>query len=121
MRTRTVDLGAVLLAVLGLLDALSPWLMPAPPEAPSFADPMSVAFGLATLIALGVWAARASRVALWVAVVLRAISALFAVPAFIDGVSAGVQVVLVVVVVATIAGIVLVRPALARAPRRVAA
>jgi ABC-type amino acid transport system permease subunit len=51
---------------------------------------------------------------MWVAVVLRVISALFAVPAFIDGVSVGVQITLVVVIVATIVGVVLVRPALVR-------
>lgn len=114
MRHRTVDVGAAILAVLGLLDALAPSIMPAPPEAPSFADPMSLAFGVVTLVALGVWLARGSRVAMWVAVVLRVISALFAVPAFLAGVSVGLQVVLVVVVLATIAGVVLVRPALAR-------
>ncbi|GAA4773951.1 hypothetical protein GCM10023200_03020 [Actinomycetospora chlora] len=73
---------------------------------------MSIAFGVATLIALAVWAVWPSRVAMWVAVVLRAVSALFAVPAFLDAPTVAFQAVLVVVVVATIVGIVLVRGAL---------
>jgi hypothetical protein len=115
MRNRQVDVGAVILGLLGLVDALSPWILPAPAGAPAFADALSVVLGVATLVALGIWLARPARVAMWVAVVLRAVSALLAVPAFLDGIPAGLAIVLAVLLVITVVGIVLVVPALRRA------
>lgn len=115
MRTRQVTVGAVILALLGLLDALSPWVFPAPADAPPFVDAVSVVLGIGTLVALAVWLARPGRAAMWVAVVLRAISALLAVPAFIGGaIPLGLGIALVVLIVLTIVGIVLVRGALGR-------
>jgi hypothetical protein len=115
VRTRSVDLGAVILGALGLLDALSPWVLPAPEGAPAFADALSVVFGVGTLVALAIWAARPSRVAMWVAVVLRGISALLGALAFTDAPPTGLAIILAVLLVVTIVGIVLVVPALRRA------
>jgi hypothetical protein len=115
MRTTQVTVGAVVLALLGLLDLLSPWITPPPPEAPPFVNALSIVLGAGTLVALAVWWARPLRAAMWVAVVLRVLSALLAVPAFLDGaLSPGFVVLAVVLIVLTIVGVVLVRGALGR-------
>ncbi|WP_051085797.1 hypothetical protein [Actinomycetospora chiangmaiensis] len=111
---RRVEIGVVVLAVLGLLDVLSPWLTPAPPQAPPFVDALSIVLGVLTWLFLAVWGFRRSRGALWGAVVVRVLSALQVVPAFLDGVSGGILVTGVVLLVATLIGIVLVAPALGR-------
>jgi hypothetical protein len=111
---RRVEIGVVVLAVLGLLDVLSPWLTPPPPEAPPFVDALSIALGVLTWLFLAVWGVRRSRGALWGAVVVRVLSALQVVPAFLDGVSGGILVAGVVLAVATVVGIALVAPALGR-------
>ncbi|GAA4843825.1 hypothetical protein GCM10023201_38450 [Actinomycetospora corticicola] len=111
---RRVEIGVVVLAVLGLVDAVSPWLLPAPPDAPPFVDAVSLVLGVLTLVLLAVWWARRSRAALWAAVVIRAVSALLAVPAWLSGVGGGLALVLAVAFVVTVIGIVLVAPALGR-------
>lgn len=109
---RRVEIGVVVLALLGLVDVVSPWLLPAPPEAPPFVDAVSVVLGVLTLVPLALWWARGSRVALWVAVVIRAISALLAIPAWLGGVSGGLAVAFAVLFAITVVGIAMVAPAL---------
>jgi hypothetical protein len=115
----SVMTGAVLFALFGLVDLLSPWIFPAPADAPAFANVLTAAFGVIGLVAIGVWFATASRAAMWVGVVVRVIGALFGVLAFTDpAVSTGFIVANVVYIVLTVVAIVLVVPTLrARADR----
>jgi hypothetical protein len=111
---RRVEIGVVVLALLGLADALSFWLFPAPPDAPPGTDVVGLVLGVLTVVLLAVWWARRTRGLLIGAVVLRAISALLAVPALIFGVEGALWVALAVLIVITVVGIVLVAPALGR-------
>jgi cytochrome bd-type quinol oxidase subunit 1 len=113
LRRPGVATGVVLFALLAVVDVLSPWIYPAPPEAPAFADALTLAFGVAALLALAVWLATSIRAAMWVGVVIRVIGALFAAMAFTDpSVATSFLVISIVYLVATIVGIVLVVPTL---------
>src|ERR1700712_2453863 len=114
-----VLIGAVLFALFGLVDLLSPWIFPAPDDAPAFANTLTAVFGVIALVAIGIWFATASRAAMWVGVVIRVIGALFSIMAFTDpAVSTGFLAANVVYLVLTIVAIVLVVPTLrARAGR----
>ncbi|MGQ0573830.1 MAG: hypothetical protein ACT4RN_06450 [Pseudonocardia sp.] len=124
-RTRT---GAVLLAGLSLFDALYPPLFGVGGGATPDVIVISLALGVLTLIPLGLWAAwkrRHSsrtgrpRAAMWVAVVVRVLSALSAIPAFfVDEVPTGARVAAGFVVVLTVVGVVLVRGELVGATAR---
>ena len=111
-RVRT---GVVVLAVLGVLDLVSPLIF-AVPDAPAAADAVSVVLGLVTLVALGFWARRPGRGPLWVTVVGRVLSAL---PGLLglaeDGMPMGLKVAIAVFTVVTVIAVVLVRPGLGRA------
>jgi hypothetical protein len=112
-RRPSVMTGAVLFALFGLFDLLSPWIFPAPADAPAFANTLTAVFGVLALVVIGVWFATASRAAMWVGVVIRVIGALFSIMAFTDPtVSTGFVVANVVYIVVTIVAIVLVVPAL---------
>jgi hypothetical protein len=112
-RRPSVLTGAVLFALLALVDLLSPWIFPAPADAPAFANTLTAVFGVIGLVAIGIWFATASRAAMWVGVVVRVIGALFGVMAFTDpSVSTGFIVANVVYIVVTIVAIVLVVPTL---------
>jgi len=105
--------GAVLFALFGLVDLLSPWIFPAPADAPAFANTLTAVFGVIGLVAIGIWFATASRAAMWVGVVVRVIGGLFGLMAFTDPlVSTGFVVANVVYIVLTIVAIVLVVPTL---------
>jgi hypothetical protein len=105
--------GVVLFVLFGIVDLLSPWIFPAPADAPAFANIVSVVFGVIALVALGVWLRTASRAAMWVGVVVRVIGAAFSVMAFTDPtVSSGFVIANVVYLVLTIVAIVLVAPTL---------
>ena len=73
LRRPGVAAGVVLVALLAVLDILSPWVFPPPPGAPEFANTLSVIFGVVVLVALGVWVATSIRAAMWVVVVIRVI------------------------------------------------
>lgn len=112
-RTRSVLTGLVLLGLLSLVDAVGILLTDG--ETP----PMEVAvigsvLGVISLV-LVVLAWRENRAALVTLVVLRVVSALTAVPAFVvGGVPTGVQVFAAVAIVLTLLGCALVAPALRR-------
>jgi hypothetical protein len=115
VRTSQITAGVVVLALLGLLDALGPWLFPAPADAPPFVDALSLVLGIGTLLALAVWWARPGRALMWVAVVLRVLSALLGVAAIASGdLPPVITIITAVTILATIVGIVLVRGALGR-------
>ena len=108
-----VLIGAVLFALFGLVDLLSPWIFPAPADAPAFANILTAAFGVVALVVLGIWLATTARAAMWVGVVIRVIGALFSILAFTDpSVSTGFVVANVVYIVLTVVAIVLVAPTL---------
>ena len=112
-RRPSVMTGAVLFALFGLFDLLSPWIFPAPADAPAIANVLTAVFGVLALIAIGVWFATASRAAMWVGVVIRVIGALFSVMAFTDpSVSTAFIVINIVYIVLTVVAIVLVAPTL---------
>ncbi len=112
-RRPSVMTGAVLFALFGLFDLLSPWIFPAPASAPAIANVLTAVFGVLALIAIGVWFATASRAAMWVGVVIRVIGALFSVLAFTDpSVSTAFIVINIVYIVLTVVAIVLVAPTL---------
>ena len=104
--------GAILLAVLDVIVIVFPIVT----EAPTDQLVVGLVVGVLILVALGLWAAgRAARVAMWVAVVLSALSALAALPPmFLPGVPGWAKVVMAVYVVGVIVGIVLVRGELGR-------
>lgn len=110
-RVRT---GAVILAVLAVSDILGSLLLPAPAEAPPWASAIGVGFGVVTLAALAVWWRSSGRAALWVAVVVRVLSALLPVLGLADPLPAWIKISVVVTLIVTVIGVVLVRPALAR-------
>lgn len=113
LRRPGVAAGIVLFALLAVLDILSPWIFPAPPGAPEFANTLSVIFGVVVLVALGVWAATSVRAAMWVAVVIRVIGGLFSILAFTDAtITTGLMVANVLYLVATVVALVLVVPTL---------
>lgn len=125
MRDRTPTTGVVLLVALSLFDALYPSLFGVGGGATSDVIVISLALGVVTLLALGLWAAWTRsrtgrpRAAMWVAVVVRVLSALSAVPAFfLAEVPTGAKVAAGLVVVLTIVGVLLVRGELGRAPVR---
>ena len=119
LRRPPIAAGVVLFALFGLVDLLSPWIFPAPDDAPAFANTLTAVFGVIALVAIGIWFATASRAAMWVGVVIRVIGALFSIMAFTDpAVSTGFLAANVVYLVLTIVAIVLVVPTLrARAGR----
>jgi hypothetical protein len=109
----SVMTGAVLFALFGLVDLLSPWIFPAPADAPAFANTLTAVFGVIGLVAIGIWFATASRASMWVGVVIRVIGGLFGFMAFTDpSVSTGFIVANIVYIVLTIVAIVLVVPTL---------
>jgi hypothetical protein len=109
----SVMTGVVLFALFGLVDLLSPWIFPAPADAPAFANTLTLIFGVAALVALGVWLATRARAAMWVGVVIRVIGGLFSIMAFTDpSLSSGYVMANVVYLVLTIVAIVLVWPTL---------
>jgi hypothetical protein len=105
--------GAVLFVLFALVDIASPWVFPAPADAPPIANTLTLVFGVIALVAIGVWFATAARWAMWVGVVVRVIGALFSILAFTDSsVSTGFVVANIVYLVLTVVAIVLVAPAL---------
>jgi peptidoglycan/LPS O-acetylase OafA/YrhL len=110
--SRTVTIGVVLLAVLGLFELAYAFVGDISGDQAAF----GIVVGLGTLVALGLWASgRGPRVAMWVAVVLIGVTALSAVASFfVPGVPAGTHVVSAVFTVLAIAAIVLVRGELGR-------
>lgn len=119
MRSPTTTTGAVLLAVLGLfvLD------FPIATDAPADQLLSGAVAGVLTLLAVASWAAgRYRRVAMWVAVVITALSALAAIPPiYLVETPAWLWVLSVVHLVAAIIGIMLVREELGRSTAPVAA
>jgi hypothetical protein len=122
--SRTVTVGVVVLAVLGVFELAYALLADIPGDQVAF----GLVVGVGTLAALGLWVAgRGRRIAMWVAVVLIGVTALSAVASFFArGLSAGTHVVSAVFTILAIAAIVLVRGELvgrrpeARTGRRVA-
>ena len=114
LRRPGVATGIVLFALLAVLDVLSPWIYPAPADAPAFADALTIVLGVAALLALAVWIATSIRAAMWVGVVIRVIGGFFAAFAFTDPstVSTSFLVISVFYLVATIVALVLVVPTL---------
>ncbi|HEY2221852.1 hypothetical protein [Actinomycetospora sp.] len=113
LRRPPVAAGVALFALFGLLDVLSPWVFPAPADAPDFANTLTLVFGVLALVALGVWLATSARAAMWVGVVIRVIGGAFTVLAFTDPtLSTGYVVANAVYLVLTIVAIVLVAPTL---------
>jgi hypothetical protein len=109
----SVMTGAVLFALFALFDIASPWIFPAPADAPPIADTLTLVAGVIALLAIGVWFATKARWAMWVSVVIRVIGAVFSVMAFTDPtVSTAFVVENVVYLVLTVVAIVLVLPAL---------
>jgi hypothetical protein len=105
--------GVVIFALLALADLLSPWLFPAPPDAPAIADVLTVVFGVLGLVVLAAWLVTSARWAMWVGVVIRVIGALFGILGVTDPtVGTAFVVETVVYLVLTIVGIVLVVPTL---------
>lgn len=115
-RTRSVTVGYVILAILGLFDAIS--LLQGGEDAPPFVIALiSTILGLITLVALYfVWSQRRApapeRRAVLTVIVSRAASALFSIPAFFVDIAGGIKVVVAVFIVLTGVGIQLVRPEL---------
>lgn len=125
MPDRTLTTGVILLVVLSLFDALYPPLFGVGGGATPDVIVISLALGVFTLIALGLWAAWTRsqtgrpRVAMWVAVVTRVLSALSAIPAFfLTEVPTGAKIAAGLVVVLTIVGVLMVRGELGRATVR---
>jgi hypothetical protein len=122
MPDRSLTTGVILLVVLSLFDALYPPLFGVGGGATADVIVISLALGVLSLIALALWAAWTRsqsgrpRVAMWVAVVVRVLSALSAIPAFfVTEVPAGAKIAAGFVVVLTIVGVLLVRGELGRA------
>ena len=103
----TVRTGAIVLALFDLIIIVFPLATGAPAEELA----LGLGLGILILIALAMWfAGRARRVAMCVAVVLSALSALLAIPPiFFPDVPAWVAVLSVVYIVGVVVGIVLVR------------
>lgn len=125
MPDRTLTAGVILLVILSLFDALYPPLFGVGEGATPDVIVISLTLGVFTLIALGLWTAWTRsqtgrpRVAMWVAVVLRALSALSAVPAlFLSEVPTAAKIAAGLVVVLTIVGVLMVRGELVRATAR---
>lgn len=125
MPDRTPTAGVALLVALSVFDALYPPLFGVGSGAGADVIVISLALAVFTLAALGLWAAWTRsrtgrpRVAMWVAVLVRALSALSAVPAFfVDEVPTGARIAAGFVIALTVAGIVLVRGELVRARAR---
>jgi uncharacterized membrane protein HdeD (DUF308 family) len=119
MRSTSVKTGLVLVAVLAVLDLLSPLISDG--QAPVAADIFSVVLGVLTLVGVALYLApgtreRAGRGGMWVAVVARSLSALLGIGAFIgpDYPPAWLLVLIAVFLVLTVVAVVLVRPTLAR-------
>ena len=114
LRRPGVATGIVLFALLAVVDVLSPWIYPAPADAPAFADALTLAFGVAALLVLAVWIATSARAAMWVGLVIRVIGGFFAAFAFtsLSTVSTSFLMISAVYLVATVVGIVLVVPTL---------
>ncbi|MEJ8277609.1 hypothetical protein [Pseudonocardia spirodelae] len=75
MHSSRVIAGAVLLAVFGgVLSLLGNVIGPPPSSAPAVAAYVGPVTGVLTLVGLGLWWWRGSRAALWVAVVVSAVS-----------------------------------------------
>lgn len=105
--------GVVLFALFGIVDVLSPWIFPAPADAPPVADTLTLIAGVIALVVLGVWLATGARWAMWVGVVIRVIGGLFSIMAFTDpAASTGFVVANVVYLVLTVVAIALVAPTL---------
>ena len=116
MAHRSVTIGVVLLAVLGLFELAYSFLAGVPGDQMAF----GIIVGLGTLIALGLWATgRGPRIAMWVAVVLIGVTALAAVASFFaPGIPIGAHVVSAVFLLLAIVAIVLVRGELGRGRAR---
>jgi hypothetical protein len=116
MAHRSVTIGVVLLAVLGLFELAYSFLAGVPGDQMAF----GIIVGLGTLIALGLWATgRGPRIAMWVAVVLIGVTALAALASFFaPGIPIGVHVVSAVFLLLAIVAIVLVRGELGRGRTR---
>ncbi|HEY2194833.1 MAG TPA: hypothetical protein VGH76_21405 [Actinomycetospora sp.] len=113
VRRPSVMTGVVLFALFGLVDLLSPWIFPAPDDAPAFANTLTLVFGVLALIVLGLWLATGARAAMWAGVVIRVIGGAFSILAFTDPtLSTGYVVANVVYLVLTVVAIVLVAPTL---------
>ncbi len=119
---RTLTTGVILLVVLSIFDALYPPLFGVGEGATPDVIVISLALGVSTLIALGLWAAWTRtrtgrpRFAMRVAVLVRVLSALSAIPAFfLSDVPTGTRIAAGLVVGLTVVGILLVRGELARA------
>ncbi|MEJ2865351.1 hypothetical protein [Actinomycetospora flava] len=89
-------------------------MLPTPGEAPPWAWAVGVVFGVVTLAGLVAWWRSASRAALWVAVVVRALSGLLPVLGLADPIPDWMKVATLITLVVTAVGIILVRPALGR-------
>ena len=85
--SRTVTIGVVLLAVLGLFELAYSFLAGVPGDQMAF----GIVVGLGTLVALGLWASgRGPRIAMWVAVVLIGVTAIAALASFfVPGIPVG--------------------------------
>lgn len=116
MAHRSVTIGVVLLAVLGLFELAYSFLAGVPGDQMAF----GIVVGLGTLIVLGLWATgRGPRIAMWVAVVLIGVTALAALASFFaPGIPIGAHVVSAVFLLLAIVAIVLVRGELGRGRAR---
>lgn len=115
MSNQRVVVGAVLLAVLAAAAMASVYTS----DAPTVIIVLVTSFGVATLVAVGVWAADRSRhVAMRLAAGFTVVLAILAIPPLVAPDPGGPsRVFLVVYIVATAAAVVLVRPELARRTR----
>ena len=114
--SRTVTIGVILLAVLGVFELAYSFLAGVPADQMAF----GIVVGLGTLVALGLWASgRGPRIAMWVAVVLIGVTAISALASFfVPGVPAWAHVVSAAFLVLAIVAIVLVRGELGRGRAR---
>lgn len=122
---RTLSTGVVLLVALSLFDALYPPLFGVGDGATPDVIVISMVLALLTLVALGLWArwtrsrTGRPRLAMWVAVIVRLLSALSVIPAFVIAeVATGARIAAGVVLVLTVVGVGLVRGELLRPTAR---
>ncbi|HEV7756020.1 MAG TPA: hypothetical protein VGO94_09190 [Mycobacteriales bacterium] len=125
MSDRSLTIGVILLVVVSLCDALYPPLFGVGEGVTADVIVIGLALGVLTLIPLGLWAAWTRRqtgrprAAMWVAVAVRVLSALSAIPAFfLSEVPTGAKIAAGFVIVLTIAGVLMVRGELVRATTR---
>lgn len=109
--------GAILLVVLAVIDIVGSLALPAPAAAPPGSEWFGAGLGVLALVPVLAWfglrGSTGGRVAMWIAVVFRAVSALLPIMG-LGEMPVWMAVVTVVLLVLAVVAIVLVRPALGR-------